>query len=378
MMDLFTMNGQNSAIQIFGQGGMEQEEGLESRPEIYQGTEPTCAIRCQQIILRDFGVDLPQEYLADLATQNGWYIDHVGTPMDAIGNILESQGVGVHTQENATVYDLINELGQGRRVIVSVDAGELWAVREDDVHAQLVEDFEDSINSQGADHALIVAGIEVNPDNPDDVKVILTDPGTGDLRLEYPLNEFIDAWQDSNCYMVATDQPAPYQYNPDSGLMEPSNFAVDDALADNTFELSDDDLVLPVDNEYPMDVDDFDVPADYSAYYDSGHLNYIPFDLSVINYQFPPIYDPWLAYYSNSLLNLDWNDWTYAYNMAMVDGTFNIQPFMTHVMVVFVPVPTDPVPAIPVEMIPENPEWEDTNIDNDNDNDDSEIDIADE
>ncbi len=365
MKDLFTFGEQeNAAIQVFGEEGIDNGSG-EVRQEIFQGTEPTCAIRSQQIILRDFGVDLPQEYLKELAQENGWYVDHAGTPVEAIGNILESQGVGVHTQANATVYDLINELAQGRRVIVGVDSGELWAVRNDDENAQQAEEFEDKINAQGADHALIVAGIEVNPDDPDDVKVILTDPGTGDLRIEYPLEDFMDAWQDSNCYMVATDQPAPYQYDPENNQMVPSNFAVDEFIADNTFTLNDEELIVPAETEFPMNPEEVSVPQDYTPYYDDGHLNTIPFDFSSLNWDFNALdlgfqfdFDPWLNSLPTPVLDLDWYNWQNAYTLAYADGTgvFNMNPFMTQVMVVVVPVPVEVTPVYPenIDVTPED------------------------
>lgn len=367
MNSLFTFDEtQNPAVQVFGQDGIEDGSG-EFRSEIFQGTEPTCAIRSQQIILRDFGVDLPQEYLKELALENGWYVDQGGTPVEAIGNILESQGVGVHQQMNATVYDLINELAQGRRVIIGVDSGELWAFRDNDENAQLAEEFEDSINSQGADHALIVAGIEVNPDDPDDVKVILTDPGTGDLRIEYPLDQFMDAWEDSNCFMVATDQPAPYQYDPENNQMVPSNFAVEEFLADNTFTLNDDDFIVPTETVFPMNPEEIAMPEDYAPYYTDDHLNTVPFDFSSLDWDYSTLdmgfqfdFDYWYNSLVTPVLDLGWNDWTNAYNLAYADGSgmFNMNPFMTQVMVVFVPVPVDVDPdhIIPAPIIDPEPE----------------------
>ena len=59
------------------------------------------------------------------------------------------------------------------------------------------------------DHALIVAGIDMSdPNNP---MVMVTDPGTGECAKPYPLDQFMDAWSDSNCYMVSTDVAAPQQ-----------------------------------------------------------------------------------------------------------------------------------------------------------------------
>lgn len=252
----------DAATQVFGEPGNGTD--VDPRLEIYQGYDSTCAIRSQQIILRDYGIDMSQEDLIAFAEQNGWFSEETGTPMGYVGYILESAGVGVHQQLDSTIYDLINELAQGHRVIVGVDSGELWADREGNIGKQLKEFWEDLWHGQeGADHALIVAGVEVNPKDPSDVTVILTDPGTGDLRIEYSLDDFMDAWEDSHCFMVATNTPAPYQYDETRGVMVPSNFAYEQ-FADQ--------------NSYPLSPNALYIPEGYSAYYEDGHLNSVGHD----------------------------------------------------------------------------------------------------
>ena len=250
------------AMEVFGEPGNGTD--VNPRLEIFQGYDSTCAIRSQQIILRDYGIDMSQEDLIAFAEQNGWFSEKTGTPMGYVGYILESAGIGVHQQLDSTIYDLINELAQGHRVIVGVDSGELWADREGNIGKQLKEFWEDLWHGQeGADHALIVAGVEVNPKDPTDVSVILTDPGTGDLRIEYSLDDFMDAWEDSHCFMVATNTPAPYQYDETRGVMVPSNFAYEEFINQNSYPLSPEALYIP---------------EGYSAYYEEGHLNSVGHD----------------------------------------------------------------------------------------------------
>ena len=257
-------SGARAAMKVFGEEGNEAPEPL---LEIFQGYDSTCAIRSQQIILRDYGIDMSQEDLMAFAEQNGWFSEETGTPMGYVGYILESAGVSVHQHTDSTIYDLINELSQGHRIIVGVDSGELWSHRDGNLWDQTLEFFDDLFHGQeGADHALIVAGVEVNPNDPSDVKVILTDPGTGDLRIEYSLDEFMDAWEDSNCFMVATNDPAPYQYDESRGVMVPSNFACQAFLDNNTYPLSEDALYIP---------EGYSVAA---PYYDEGHLNTVGHD----------------------------------------------------------------------------------------------------
>lgn len=253
-----------AANRIFGEGGNGSDPIFD--PMINQGPEGVCAIRSQQIILRDYGIDVSLEELKQFAIQNGWYEDGGGTPMGYVGAIIDACGVGVRQDINCTVYDLVNELAQGHRVIVGVDANELWADRDGNHIAQTKEFFKDIFNEE-ANHALIVAGVEVNPNDPEDVKVILTDPGTGDLRIEYTLEQFMDAWEDSNCFMTTTTTPAPYQYDEVHGCMVPSNFAVDQFIDANSLPLQ----------------ADVRIPDGYlasNAYYSEGHLNSISDDVS--------------------------------------------------------------------------------------------------
>ncbi len=180
--------------------------GVDGRsPWVQQHYEDTCAIRCQELILRDFGVNVPEDALRREAATCGWYEPGGGTNPRDVGNLLELHGVPVHRYEDATIFNLTGELAQGHKVIVGVDSGELW-------NAGLFEHVEDQLGLSGADHALLVSGIDTS--DPAQAKVILTDPGSGDVAKTYPLEQFVEAWKDSRCFMVATAEPAPLEFNP--------------------------------------------------------------------------------------------------------------------------------------------------------------------
>ncbi|MBE6242044.1 MAG: hypothetical protein E7114_01315 [Bacteroidales bacterium] len=168
--------------------------------DVRQLYDDTCAIKSQQLILQDFGINISEDQLRHEALVNGWYNN--GTSPADVGKLLELHGVGVSQYDNANIFNLVNELAQGHKVIVGVDAGELW---ENSLWDRLFEDSQ-------ADHALIVSGVDTS--DPNNVKVILTDPGTGDLLKEYPMDQFVDAWQDSNCFMMTTNDAVPDIFNP--------------------------------------------------------------------------------------------------------------------------------------------------------------------
>ncbi len=168
--------------------------------DVRQLYNDTCAIKSQQLILQDFGINISEDQLRNEAIVNGWY--NGGTSPADVGKLLELHGVGVSQYDNANIFNLVNELAQGHKVIVGVDSGELW---EDNLFDKLFED-------QTPDHALIVSGVDTS--DPNNIKVILTDPGTGDLLKEYPMDQFVDAWQDSSCFMMATNDAQPNIFEP--------------------------------------------------------------------------------------------------------------------------------------------------------------------
>lgn len=225
---------------------------------IYQGNQPSCAIRSQEIIMRDYGISISQEELIKYATEQGWYSSDPikgGTPLDATGNLLDAMGIETKRYDNATIFDIIAELRAGHRVIVCLDANELWIKKESKLYKRIfgeianrLQDKMDDLNGAlGANHALIVAGVNVDPSNPSDMRVVLIDSGTGEVCVEYDFPAFKKAWDDSHCHMVTTTQAAPFQYNYVTHQMEPSNFQTDfmpsmvslPAGLHNQFELSD-------------------------------------------------------------------------------------------------------------------------------------------
>lgn len=240
---------------IIGEEGM----NLKDPAFILQPDNHSCALKSQQIILRDFGIDIPFEDLEQFALENNYYTEN-GTYMCDVGKVMESAGVPVHAAVGNTMQDLMDELSQGHRVIVGVDADELWY--NDTFKDKFNNFFNDAFGHQGGNHALIVAGFEVDSNDPTKVDVVLTDPGAGDCRITYPAEQFADAWSDSNCYMVATDNPAPYQYDPISHKEVPSNFMIEQHLNEWVQEHS-----------YELAPDNIQVPDMYSAYYSSEQIN---------------------------------------------------------------------------------------------------------
>lgn len=233
------------------------EEGMNIKDPIYiqQPDDHSCALRSQQIILRDFGIDIPFEDLEQFALENNIYSEN-GTYMFDIGKVMDAAGVPVHATTGNTIDVLMKELSQGHRVIVGVDANELWY--NETLGDKFKNFFDDVFGVQGGNHALIVAGLEIDPSDPANISVILTDPGSGELRISYPAKQFSNAWADSNCFMVATDNAAPYQYDPETHMEVPSNIYVEQHMNEWIQEHS-----------YMLNPDMINIPDNYSPHYSS-------------------------------------------------------------------------------------------------------------
>ena len=180
------------------------DDNLGFKQESLQGNTNECAIWSQWHVLRDYGINVDEKILVEQARANGWFTDDGGTPSDALGKLLVANGVPCDMMVDGNRYNLMNELAQGKRVIVTVDANELW--RENTALARLWEGAKDVFGS-GENHACVVSGIDTS--DPNNIQVVLTDSGSGHRTISYPIEQFEDAWSDGGCKMIVTRNPPP-------------------------------------------------------------------------------------------------------------------------------------------------------------------------
>lgn len=189
----------------------------------HQIAADNCAVEAERSIINLFVDDpLTQQEAMDISSSHGWYQPGVGTAPDVIGQMMDLHGIPNHSVVNASTMDLVSELAQGHGVIVGVDADELWdkgplADLKQYISTTTGVDF----GNANANHAIVVTGIDVSdPTNP---MVIINDSGIpGGQGSAYPMEKFLQAWEDSGFYYTATDVPLPEKYlhgtNADMGL----------------------------------------------------------------------------------------------------------------------------------------------------------------
>jgi len=151
-----------------------------------------CAIRAQQMVLRNYGIEASTEELTELAKKQGWFEEGKGSAFDFVGELLNHYGVEAVQMRNAGVYHIMHELSQGHKIIVGVDA------EDDQTEAQ---------------HVMLVAGIDTT--DPNNLKVVVKDPVNPQYDETYSANDFMQRWQHTGCFMVATKQAAPLSANPE-------------------------------------------------------------------------------------------------------------------------------------------------------------------
>lgn len=167
-----------------------------------QKAECGCAIKCQQLILRDYGFDIRVNDLYEIAKKNGWYHGG-GVFMHDNGKLLGCFGVEYHHLQHNTLEDIVRELQQRHQVMVNVNADKLH------------DGPEITFRHNEASHAVLITMVSER-----DGCIYFTDPMTGNIDETCPIDWFQNAWKDSSCYMLATDSPARFCYDPTTQSMK--------------------------------------------------------------------------------------------------------------------------------------------------------------
>ena len=181
-------------------------QGDYCEPQIWNDN---CLVCAETSIIKQFGIDIDQGTAAYNSALNGWYMPGSGTSSADMGNLMDLYGVDNHTVINASIADLAQELKSGHGVIVGIRSNQLW---NQGPMQELINFLSklvgiDSSEYQPADHAIVVTGIGDSPNGP---VVYINDSGVPDGAAQaYPLDRFMDAWENGGFSYTATDEPLP-------------------------------------------------------------------------------------------------------------------------------------------------------------------------
>ncbi len=162
-----------------------------------QQGQNSCAVVAQMGVYESItGVELSEDEVCEFAQDNGLFHPDIGTYPEDVGKILNHFGVPTETYYNADLNDIASALERGDKVIVGLDANEIWQ--------PLRDEYGNPLEQTDGGHAVWITGIDQADDGS--VKLILNDSGTSDGQMKVvDAVDFLNAWNDFGNQIVVTN-----------------------------------------------------------------------------------------------------------------------------------------------------------------------------
>ena len=165
-----------------------------------------CVVRCEYEIIKAYHPEVTLDSLTQLSTDEEWLQDG-GTALYNIGRLSEKYNLSVVRRYDCTIDDISLELYYDCQVIVVVNAEKLYGSPE--VHSD-------------PNHAVLVK-------KATNEQIVLYDP-QHQKEESYTPSLFIEAWKDSQCYMVSIIKRGLRQYDPQP--IDVKDFQLSDDIKD--------------------------------------------------------------------------------------------------------------------------------------------------
>lgn len=181
-----------------------------------------CDIECEEFVLHQFGIEVTHKSLLDTAYKNCWLKDK-GMPLYNIGRLLEKNNLPVSRRYNSTIEEVVRLLSAGNQLIAVVDDTLLGNAR--------------SSANQHPNHAVAISSISVETD-----EIILFNPNTVEELTKYSISSFMEAWRQSNNYLVVINTTDRFIYEPSPIGLDDVELSEDlselqEAIAENAHEI---------------------------------------------------------------------------------------------------------------------------------------------
>lgn len=186
-----------------------------------------CAIRCEGYALRKFGIDVSDETLEQEAKKNNWLRED-GMPLCNIGLLSGLYGSYTTRRYYCSVDDISNAIKAEKVVITVIDNTEL-SLSPREARRQ------DLDSGEHPNHAVVITSLNLKKKT-----IELFEPGTSDLSKTYPLNVFVEAWNDSANYLIAISNHTKYEPHPldlSDVELEDELTELREAIAENAHEV---------------------------------------------------------------------------------------------------------------------------------------------
>ena len=181
-----------------------------------------CDIECEEFVLHQFGIEVTHKSLLDTAYKNCWLKDK-GMPLYNIGRLLEKNNLPVSRRYNSHIEEIVRLLSAGNQLIAVVDD-------------TLLGNAQSSAN-QHPNHAVAISSISVETD-----EIILFNPNTDEELTKYSISSFMEAWRQSNNYLVVINTTDRFVYEPSPIGLDDVELSEDlselqEAIAENAHEI---------------------------------------------------------------------------------------------------------------------------------------------
>lgn len=158
----------------------------------FQGETNRCALYAQKFVIEELtGRQIEMDEFLKVAKENGWFSETAGTPFLNMCKMIDTYNLKHTMSFHCTINDIETCLDNGGKVIVSIDANEIWYGEDDNLFSPL----------SNANHAVEVIAIDrTDPNSP---MVVLNDSGHEHGKGSMiPMDVFLGAWEDGNCQMI--------------------------------------------------------------------------------------------------------------------------------------------------------------------------------
>lgn len=181
-----------------GKNDSSDEQQTDNKETKFSGKKNTCAIKVQHLILNSFEIYITEKQLLEEAQQEGWYNKDKGMLLEHVGKTLVKHGINTDRRINTDLHELVLAIKEGSKVIVAVDSGELWFCSREEQEQEKEEDLLEEI----PDHVVLVENVQTV--NKTIVSVSIKDPLLFEGTKKVDIDVFMNAWQDSDFFMIKT------------------------------------------------------------------------------------------------------------------------------------------------------------------------------
>lgn len=197
-------------------------EGSETLPMFQKAAisgENICAVLCEIFILHRRQLPYDEEWLLNIARRKDW-LRTEGTPLYCLGNLLAYSGLFVSRKYNSTIDDIQRAIQMDNDVVVGVDREKLYAE---------AVDMEDLTN-----HAVVVTHIDKD-------YISVFDPYEAPYNFTIPLSDFLNAWKESQNYMIqvlqSVEEYEPHPIDVDDIPLDRDLEELQEAIAENAHDV---------------------------------------------------------------------------------------------------------------------------------------------